>query len=165
MYGKVENPVPVQDLEQPVGIERVMRLNGKGAGERQLLIMLRVQTPSDAILFIASDPIQLYPPEGPLQQLAVGRLQLEQPSTERLEFHAGARERLRLAVSLPEELARPGQKFRIRLFWMERSAQAGSAETSVSRLYRVRLLRVNYAVVGGLATVLAWSFAAVVGAD
>ena len=136
-YGRVENPIPVQDLEAAVTIENVMRTWKQQGREAGFEVYLRVHAPADSVVRIPVQAIQLYARGDTLTPLVTGalRLPVEAPR-QALEIAPGTRARLPAEVALPPALRRTGQRFFLRTTWQEGLAGRPGVVQRQSRLFR-----------------------------
>jgi hypothetical protein len=166
-YAKVKNPDPVRDLKGPVSLVRVSRIFGAANAEERIAFDLRVLAPSDS--FVRLDPmsVQLLSPRGEAELPLAGRLESVDPAGARegasLVIAPGGKARAIVNVRVQEERMVPGREHEVRIAWCTSAMRDGACAPPASRVYLLRVVRVNYVAVAGLGLVLAGALFAVGG--
>ena len=164
-YAKVKNPDPVRDLKGPASLIRVSRIFGAANAEERIAFDLRVLAPSDSFVRLDSPSVQLLSPRG--EPPLAGRLESVDPAGARegasLVIAPGAQGRAIVDVRVPEERMVPGREHEVRIAWCTSVVRTGVCGPAASRVYRLRVVRVNYVAVAGLGLVLAGALFAVGG--
>ena len=158
-YAKVKNPDPVRDLKANVSVVRVSRVFKGSNAEERIAIDLRVLAPRDSFIELGREPVLLLPRPGSWGTPLTGRLDTVSPEAARQAPGAvvepGRSALVRVGVQVPEERIEPGREHRLLIAWCMRAARDGPCRRSDSRIYELRIVKVNYAAVAGLGLVLA----------
>ena len=166
-YAKVKNPDPVRDLKGPVSLIRVSRIFGAANAEERIAFDLRVLAPSDSFVRLGPRSVQFVPPRGEVGPPLIGRLESVDPDSARegasLVIAPGAEGRAIVNVRVPEERMVPGREHEVRIAWCASARRDGVCGPAASRVYLLRVVRVNYVAVAGLGFVLAGALFAVGG--
>ncbi len=153
-YGMITNATPAQDLSLPVRVESVFRTMRAPDGTPALRVRVWLSPTSGDTIVMGDSALRLLTALEPRGLVAFG-VAMDQGVERRaltlpLVAAPGRATVVVFAVPLPGDLLSAGSEYGLRLHWLARERTDTSRVLQESRLYRVRIIRTNYALAAGL---------------